>query len=215
MVFARAPVPGQAKTRLIPALGEEGAARLHAWLVDRTLATVALVDGVSVELWCSPSADDAVLRSCAARYGMPLHTQRGDDLGARMCHAFDAALRAAPWAILVGTDIPELRARDMQRAVAAMESGVDAVVGPAFDGGYYLLGLRQTSSSLFDGIPWGTERVLAMTQARLWALGWAWTTITRRRDLDQPQDLADFPDLRGYAGGGGELVTLDRDPERE
>ncbi len=209
MVFARAPVPGRAKTRLIPVLGEEGAARLHAWLVNRTLAKVAAVGGTDMQLWCSPSADDPFLKSCAERHDIPLYTQRGDDLGARMHHAFETALRTAPWAILLGTDIPELRIRDVQQAVDAMGRGEDAVAGPAFDGGYYLLGLCQTSPFLFDGIPWGTDRVWATTQARLSALGRFWATIAWHRDLDGPQDLDWFPDLMDYACSGGEPVSTD------
>jgi len=196
MVFARAPVPGETKTRLIPALGATGAAHLYACLVNRTLATVAAVDGVNVELWCAPPTDDPFLKSCAERYSVSMHVQHGDDLGARMGDAFETALRTAPWAILLGTDIPELRTSDIQQAIDKLRGGQDAVVGPALDGGYYLLGLREVSPFMFQQIPWGTEQVWPMTQDRLVSLGWSWSTVAERRDLDRPEDLQSFPELR-------------------
>lgn len=196
MVFARAPVPGDTKTRLIPVLGAEGAARLHAWLVNRTLVTVAAVEGANVELWCAPSEQDPFLKSCAETYGIPLRAQHGDDLGARMEHAFDTALRTAPWAILLGTDIPELKTGDIQQAIDELRGGIVAVVGPAFDGGFYLLGLREVSPFLFQQIPWGTDQVWPMTQDRLASLGWSWSTVAQRRDLDRPEDLQSFPEFR-------------------
>ena len=196
MVFARAPVPGETKTRLIPALGATGAARLCAWLVNRTLARVAATNGANVELWCTPSTQDPFLTSCAQRHGIPLRTQHGDDLGARMHHAIDIALRTAPWAIVLGTDIPELESDDIQQAIDTLCGGMEAVVGPALDGGYYLLGLREASLSLFRNIPWGTEQVWPITRDRLVALGRSYTTVARRRDLDRPEDLRNFPELQ-------------------
>lgn len=194
MVFARAPLPGKTKTRLIPALGADGAAHLHAELVHRTLVGVTAVEGANVELWCAPAADDPFLQSCAEQYGISLQTQHGDDLGARMAHAFDAALRTAPWAILVGTDIPELGTADVQQAIEYLRGGTDAVIGPAFDGGYYLLGLRRTSPELFRQIPWGTEQVWPGTRDRLVALGWSWATTAPHPDVDRPEDLACLPE---------------------
>jgi rSAM/selenodomain-associated transferase 1 len=189
MVFARAPVPGKTKTRLIPALGTEAAAHLHAYLIDRTLSLLMAIDNVNVTLWCMPSPDDAFFQSCAERYGVGLSAQHGDSVGSSMHHAFGKALESAPWAIVVGTDCPELQIDDVQRAIEAMQNGMDAVAGPAYDGGYYLLGLRQASSHLFENIPWGTEQVWAMTQDRLHTLGWSWETIARRHDLDRLEDL--------------------------
>ena len=189
MVFARAPVPGKTKTRLIPALGAEGAAHLHACLIDRTLSKLTAIDHVNVTLCCLPSTDDPFLQSCAQRYGTGLSAQHGDSIGSTMHHAFGKALKSAPWAIVLGTDCPELQTEDVQEAVEIMQCGVDAVAGPAYDGGYYLLGLRRVSSHLFLNIPWGTEQVWAMTQDRLRTLGLSWVSIERRHDLDRPEDL--------------------------
>ena len=192
MVFTKAPVPGSTKTRLIPALGPQGAARLHKRLIQRTLSTVAQIEGVDVELWCTPSTLDPFLISCGRHDDIPLVDQCGDDLGARMHNAFKDALRRAPWAILIGTDVPELKKTDITRAILELQSGTDAVIGPAVDGGYYLLGLRKSSSELFNDIPWGTSQVHATTLSRLQTSNWAYTTIDRRRDLDTPEDLSYF-----------------------
>ena len=189
MVFARAPVPGRTKTRLIPALGAEAAAHLHAYLIDRTLSLLMAIDNVNVTLWCMPSTDDPFFLSCAERYGVGLSVQHGDSIGSSMHHAFGKTLKTAPWAIVLGTDCPELQIDDVQRAIEAMQNGMDAVAGPAYDGGYYLLGLRQAPPRLFENIPWGTEQVWTMTQNRLRTLGWSWATIARRHDLDRPEDL--------------------------
>ena len=189
LVFARAPVPGSTKTRLIPALGAEAAAHLHAYLIDRTLSLLMAIDNVNVTLWCMPSPDDPFFLSCAERYGVGLSAQHGDSIGSSMHHAFGKALESAPWAIVVGTDCPELQTDDVQQAIETMRSGMDAVAGPAYDGGYYLLGLRQAPPRLFENIPWGTEQVWVMTQDRLRTLGWSWATIARRHDLVRPEDL--------------------------
>lgn len=192
MVFARAPVPGRTKTRLIPALGEQGAAQLHARLIERTLATASAAEGAAVSLWCTPSVDDPCLQACGRTYGIPLHLQCGTGLGQRMLYAFDRALQRRPWAIVLGTDCPQLQTADLQQAIAILQSGKDAVIGPAYDGGYYLLGIRRTAAALFEDVPWGSNRVGSVTRQRLNELGWSWSSVTRRHDLDRPEDLRYF-----------------------
>lgn len=198
MVFARAPIPGKTKTRLIPALGKKDAARLHAALVDQTLSLLQSIDDVNTTLWCTPSTEDAFFQSCAEQYGIALETQSGQDLGTRMQNAFETMLRSAPWAIILGTDCPDLEIIDVHQAIDAMRNGVDAVVGPAFDGGYYLLGLRRATASLFQEMPWGTENVWEETRTRMQQLGWNYTTTTWHHDLDRPEDLEHFSNLPDF-----------------
>jgi rSAM/selenodomain-associated transferase 1 len=198
MVFARSPIPGKTKTRLIPALGKKGAARLHASLIEQTLFRIQSISGVKITLWCTPSTEETFLLSCAERYGIALKAQCGQDLGSRMQHAFESTLRSAPWAIILGTDCPDLETSDVQQAIDAMHNGANAVAGPAFDGGYYLLGLRRASASLFREIPWGTESVWEITRNRLEQLGWNTTTTTWHHDLDRPEDLDHFPNLPNF-----------------
>jgi hypothetical protein len=188
LVFARAPVPGQAKTRLIPALGAEGAAALHERLVRRTL-TVA--QGLApVTLCCAPGPEHPFFQSIAGQRGVELQRQEGADLGERMSRALQAGLSVAPAVILVGTDCADLQRTDLQEAFAGLAEGADAVLGPAADGGYWLLGLRRWDGVLFEGMAWGTAGVLQQTRTALAGLGWRWRELPVRHDVDRPEDLA-------------------------
>jgi len=179
VVFAREPRAGRVKTRLIPRLGEQGAARLHARLVARTLSTARAARLGRVRLW-------------SGRH------QRGADLGARMLHAFRLALRRAPRAILLGTDCPVLRPADLRRAARWLAGGADAVLAPAEDGGYALIALRRASPRLFAGIEWGGPGVMARTRERLAALGWRWRELPEVWDVDRPEDLARLAGVRRW-----------------
>lgn len=189
LVFARAPVAGATKTRLIPALGAETAAQLSTRLLHRTLETAC---DYPIELWCTPSADHPVFAECERSFRLVRRVQQGGDLGARMAGALEDALRRASWALLIGTDCPELTAADLHQAASALQDGADAVLGPAADGGYYLIGLRRARADLFLDMPWGTERVLRETRRRLHEYGCRWFELPVRRDLDRPEDLAHF-----------------------
>jgi rSAM/selenodomain-associated transferase 1 len=197
MVFARAPVPGEAKTRLIPALGKAGAAALHRRLVTHSLRAATDARLGPVELWCAPDAGDPFFRECGRRFGVSLRSQGQGDLGARMQGAFEVALAGASRAIVVGSDIPALSAhylRDAGRALA----GDDVVIGPAEDGGYVLIGLARCDPELFREIPWGGPEVLAETRRRIAALSWRLSELPVLWDVDRPEDLERLPE--GFAG---------------
>jgi len=191
-LFAKAPLVGGAKTRLIPALGAAGAARLHERLLRETLARLAPARLAPVELWCAPDCDHPVFVELAARYALSLRQQHGDDLGEGLQHAAADALsfgpEAAEMVLLVGCDCPDLDAGYAAEALEALADH-DAVLGPAADGGYVLLGLRRTAPALFRAMPWGGERVAALTRARMRSLGWRWRELAVLRDLDRPEDL--------------------------
>jgi hypothetical protein len=192
IVFARAPEPGRVKTRLVPLLGEKGAARLHAQLVERTLRT-ALASGVStIGLYCSPGIEHAFFRKTEKRFEFKIFLQRqgGGNIGDRMYRAFKGALRSHPYVVLIGSDCPALRPADLRAAARALREGADAVLAPAEDGGYPLIGLRRVSRRLFDGIAWGGPQVLAQTRRRLAALGWRWEELRTLWDVDRPEDVA-------------------------
>lgn len=194
LVFARPPRPGRVKTRLIPALGAAGAANLYRQLLQNTLAEAVKLPEVPAELWCAADDGDPAgeCEELAARYGMRLRRQHGPDLGARMQHALADALGTARRSVLIGSDCPEIGSDYLARAFAALERH-EAVLGPAVDGGYVLIGLRQVDPRLFSGIPWGTERVLDLTRSRLRELDWRWAELPTLRDLDRPRDLRDCP----------------------
>lgn len=190
LLFAKAPVPGRVKTRLIPALGADAAARLHGRLLRETLARLSLGAIAPLELWCAPDTRHALFAELAETHGLTRHQQRGADLGERLLTASTDALRRADCVALIGCDCPELDADYLARAFDALQSvRVDAVLGPAADGGYVLLALRRAESTLFSAMPWGGERVAAVTRERMTALGWRWRELPVLRDVDRPPDL--------------------------
>lgn len=189
-VFAKAPQPGQVKSRLIPVLGAHNAAELHCRLVRQTLGTVAIARVGRAEIWTTPPANNAFLQVCKRLLGLPLLMQPEGDIGARMSYAARDGLKRGRFVLLLGTDVPSLDPEDLRAAHRALENGDDAVLGPAEDGGYWLIGLRRHDDSLFDAIPWSTPAVLEHTRRRLRALGWRWHELPVRWDLDRPEDLA-------------------------
>ncbi len=200
LVFAKAPLPGAVKTRLIPALGADGAAALHATLVGHALDVATASALCPVELWCAPDSSDPFFANCAGRWPVSLHTQQGPDLGARMRHALAAALTRSRRALLIGSDCPALTPALLVRALDSLDDDdTDAVFTPAFDGGYVLIGLRRIDDRLFDAMPWGSERVMDETRARLREAGWRWTETGTLRDIDAPEDLVEL-EAHGIAG---------------
>jgi hypothetical protein len=190
IVLARAPEPGRVKTRLVPLLGEKGAARLHARLVERTLKTARAAGFESVYLYCSPGIKGDFFRKMQKQFHVSLRSQGRGDLGDRMYRAFKRVPRRHSYAVLIGTDCPALRPADLRAAVQFLCDGADAVFAPAEDGGYPLIGLRRVSRRLFDGIAWGGPQVLAQSRRRLQALGWRWKELRTVWDVDRPEDVA-------------------------
>jgi rSAM/selenodomain-associated transferase 1 len=181
VIFAKAPVPGRVKTRLIPALGAEGAAALASRMLERTISE-ALASGLAVELCGEPDP--------AGWYHGPtlqLSAQGEGDLGQRLHRAAERVL-AAENVLLIGADCPALDRHRLNAAAEALERH-DAVLHPAEDGGYVLLGLRRVHPSLFTGIDWSTDRVAVQTLASIEALGWSIDIRDRLADVDEPSDL--------------------------
>ena len=195
LVFTKAPVPGTVKTRLLPVLDAGAAAALHAELVEDSLARYTAEPLCPVELHCAPDGDHPFFEQLASRYPIVRRTQRGADLGERMAHAVDATLAAGHWPLLVGTDCPTLDSDSLSAACRHLRAG-HAVLGPAEDGGYVLLGLRQRAPALFRDMPWGTEQVLLRTRAVLAGRGWDWRELPQAWDLDRPADLLRYRALR-------------------
>lgn len=184
IVFARAPVPGEVKTRLIPRLGALRAARLHLELTLRALRTARAARCGPVELHLT--------RRHSRFKGAKL--QRGRDLGERM----QRALARAKNAILIGADCPALTPADLRRAARWLRGGCEAVLAPAEDGGYALIGLRRPERALFDGIEWGGPRVYADTVRKL--AGYRWRALRTVWDVDRPEDLERLRSLRFASG---------------
>ncbi|HYW16798.1 MAG TPA: TIGR04282 family arsenosugar biosynthesis glycosyltransferase [Allosphingosinicella sp.] len=182
VIFAKAPVAGRVKTRLIPALGAEGAAALAREMLDSTLDE-ALATGLAVELCGEPDA----AQWQPARPGLALTAQGEGALGDRLALAA-ARVLGEERILLIGADCPELGRRRLQASAEALGDH-DAVIHPAHDGGYALLGLRRFDRSIFEGIDWSTPVVAVQTVARIEALGWSLHVSDTLRDVDEPGDL--------------------------
>lgn len=188
IVFARAPLPGRTKTRLIPVLGAAGAARLQLRLIGRALETAQRAGAGRVELHGAGVRGSARLRALARRHAVCLEPQASGDLGRRMALAIERGLRRARRVVLIGSDCPALRAADLRRAASRLAAGCDAVFAPAEDGGYPLVAMRRASPRVFASIEWGGAEVMRATRERLAALGWRWSELGRVWDVDRPED---------------------------
>src|ERR1017187_954552 len=186
-IFAKAPIAGYAKTRLIPSLGPEGAAALQAYLIQRTIRTALTSPLRPTTLWCAPDCDHPIFRSATQEHGFATHVQVGDDLGERMFGAFELLTPRSP-VLLIGTDCPILSAYHLMRCAAALVGGADAAFIPAEDGGYALIGLRQPVWRLFDGMPWGTGDVMRLTRDRLREEHLSAFETDQLWDIDTPAD---------------------------
>lgn len=185
-VLAKAPLPGFAKTRLIPALGAEGAALLHARLVEHSVATACAARIGPVTLWGAPDENHPLFQAIGARRDVALARQGGGDLGERML----AAVAAADMPVLViGTDCPALTADHLRMAADILRSGADAAIIPAEDGGYALIGLRAPAPTLFSQMYWSVPSVMEETRRRLRRLGMTWQEPVTLWDLDLPEDI--------------------------
>lgn len=189
LVFAKAPVPGYAKTRLIPVLGAQGAADLQARLIRRTVDLAVASALAPVDLWISGESGLDCFDAYRCAIDGTIQLQSGPDLGARMGHALGQTLQEAEFAVLIGTDCPPLGIVHLEHACAALTDGADVVLGPAEDGGYVLIGLRRCNPGIFDGIAWGTSEVLRQTRERIRSLGWAAHELPVLWDVDVPADL--------------------------
>ncbi len=188
-VLAKAPVPGLAKTRLIPALGEAGAARLQRQLTRSALACAQQAQLGPVALWCAPDTQHRFFRALRLRSAVNCLEQPEGDLGARMLAAFEQHCQQAPL-LLIGTDCPALTPSHLRAAARALIDGEDAVIYPAEDGGYVLIGLRRPEPALFAGVSWSTTEVMAETRARANARGLRLRELETLWDVDVPADLA-------------------------
>ncbi len=185
-VFAKAPVPGEVKTRLVPLLGKESAAELHSTLVRRALATARAAALGPVALWCMPDTGHPFFRTCAESFDVALEAQKGGHLGERMARALESMLRRGP-ALVIGSDCPALTPDDLQAAARSLATH-DAVLQPAEDGGYVLVGLSREVPGLFEGIRWGESHVMRDTRAKLRAARATWRELPARWDVDRPED---------------------------
>lgn len=186
-LLARAPVAGRVKTRLIPALGAQGACDLQQLLLERALHLPA-GDFHERFLWLD-DLPAVGLQALAEAQGWTLVEQPIGDLGERMRRIATLGLAESDAVVLIGNDCPALDGAYLRAACAALQEQ-SVVIGPAEDGGYVLLGLRSIDVALFNDMPWGTEQVLSMTLQRLQQLDWRPVLLPELWDVDRPEDLS-------------------------
>jgi hypothetical protein len=220
VLFTKFPVPGQVKTRLARDIGPEHAAGLQTTFVRDELAMLSSLDA-AVTLCCAPDRDLDEYRHLFGP-GPEYRIQRGADLGERMLRALDEALASDPdGAVLIGSDLPDLPAGHIRDACAALATGT-LCLGPAPDGGFYLLGARlPVPRNFFQGVAWGNETVLAQTLANCRQLNLTPSLLSPWPDVDTWDDLQAFitrntgrwSRTMDYVRSHGLLQSTRKDPE--
>ena len=191
VLFLRAPVLGQAKTRLAREIGSVPALRVYKRLVAHALNGLR---GLEHPLQCWYAGDVSVLTACWPELRtMRLRPQWGADLGERMANAIAGApVEAGEPVVLIGSDCPGIDAAYVREAFAALDAGADLILGPASDGGYGLIGMRECRYELFRGVPWSTDAVAAVTRRKAVALGLRVTSLAEIWDVDNAADWRRF-----------------------
>jgi len=190
ILFARYPEAGQVKTRLIPALGAKGAAQIYQEMAEHTLAHARLAaqrQGITLQLWFTGGNQEALQQWLGQ--DLTYFPQPAGDLGERLTYAVKSAFEAGYRSVIaIGTDCPALGSALLIKAFEKL-AHYDLVLGPATDGGYYLIGLRGFVPELFQGIPWSTADVLKQTETIADQLGLSRYHLPSLTDIDNPQDL--------------------------
>lgn len=194
LIFTKSPVLGEVKTRLQPEYSQEQSLALHKKMLLNTLSLTRSLINLDSELCCSPNRTTLFFLECENRFPITLSNQEGDDLGERMAFSFSIALQTYDKVIIIGTDCPELDEKYIDKALQALDE-VDAVIGPAEDGGYVLLGLKRFDIELFKNISWGSDKVLAQTKDILHDLTWTYKELGIMHDIDRASDLLRYKEL--------------------
>jgi len=208
-IFAKHWEPGKVKTRLARTIGESHAATLHALFVGTLIERLADVGQRRIIAFWPPESRGSFAGIVGDRY--ELVAQTDGDLGRRMEAFFVATLAWAERVVLIGSDVPDLPRDRVTDAFAALVES-DVVLGPAADGGYYLIGLKRRIPPIFEGIDWGSRDVWHETTLRLAAAGIRWHELAPWYDVDEAADLTALRTrLRGAAACDSHLARLNRD----
>ncbi len=198
LIFCKAPIAGQVKTRLIPTLTAEQASQLHIELSLSTLKRATQPPLCPVQLWCTPSINHPFFTAASHDYPITLQQQQGMDLGARMNHALCRALEYYKRAILIGCDCPSLTTQDLTVAITMLNDQTTAVIAPAEDGGYVLIGLNCPHPELFINMPWSSSQLMIQTRARCQQHQIVYHELATQWDVDTPEYLARYRDKKSY-----------------
>ncbi|MCU7800970.1 MAG: TIGR04282 family arsenosugar biosynthesis glycosyltransferase [gamma proteobacterium symbiont of Lucinoma myriamae] len=196
IIFAREPLAGQVKTRLIPTLGEEGATKIYKQLLDYAINNVITSNLSPANICITPESNRHYFTQMTCSSQFELSVQSGNDLGERMYNSLIQALKHYSKAILIGTDCPFLSHNDLQQSIATLDNN-DMVFSPANDGGYVLVGANAVNpvvfEQVFEQIDWGTEKVMAQTRMKLLKHKVSWQELSAQNDIDIEADLKYLP----------------------
>jgi uncharacterized protein len=195
IVFIKAPLPGQCKTRLIPYLSAKQASEFYKTLVINCFKNISPLDKAGVKtqnntdiaIYTWPDIDNSFIKTLASKYNTSLHLQQGNNLGERMHHAMQHSLQHYKSCVLIGSDCPGININYINQAFSTL-SQHDMVLGPAQDGGYVLIGANKINPELFTGINWGSEKVLQQSLNNASAAQYKTGQLTTLWDIDTPAD---------------------------
>jgi len=195
LLFSKAPIPGQVKTRLIPKIGAADAAKVHQVLLEKVLETTLSFPEGTVQLWIANEPKHDFIEQLKKVSGVEVYQQQGRDLGERMFHAVERAYSSAKYLILIGGDCLSVSSDYIQQAVNQMKAGfTDVVIGPAEDGGYVLMGLACKNklsdvAGLFSAVEWGSVNVFSQTRRKAEQQGLSMGLLDIRWDVDYWEDV--------------------------
>jgi len=192
LVFCKAPIAGQVKTRLMPEMTAQQAADVHRFLTRRLLSCLSAAQLCPIQLWCSPDCEHPFFHGCADDYDLSLHQQDGADLGERMRHAIATNLVDSSPVLLVGCDSPSILPTDLSEAIECLMLRDDVVIAPAEDGGYVMIGCNGDYPTLFTDMKWSTDRVLSDTLERAAHAQINVSSIQMQWDIDTFEDWQRF-----------------------
>ncbi len=187
-LFCKAPVAGRVKTRMQPGLSPQSCARLAGQMFSQTCVTLSRHWSGPRVIAADPDIGHPLFRRLGWELGFELEPQQGGDLGERMSHALSRGIARASAAAVVGADVPHISGRIVRQAEQLLQAG-EEVVGPAADGGFYLLGLQTDGTSLFGGIRWGQGDVLSRLLEMARMQGRRFHRLPELRDIDRVRDL--------------------------
>jgi len=192
IIFAKAPIAGQVKTRLIPSLGADKATQLYKYMLEQTVIKASSLSNINCELHCAPDIHHHFFTALAKKYNIKLVPQQGLDLGEKMSAAMEAALNASSQCIIIGTDCPMMNEPYLYQAFEQLTKA-DVVLGPAKDGGYVLIGCRTFDAQIFSNISWSTTEVLEQTLKNINQLQLKYYKLDTLSDVDTHEDLNHLP----------------------
>jgi len=211
VVVAKAPVPGEVKTRLTPEFTSAEATDLYRCFIQDRIKEIGNLAGIDLAISYTPEDSEGYFAQFLSN-GFHLFPQRGKDLGERLCNIFVDKLRGEYGAVsIIDSDTPDLPRSIVEQSFQLLVADrADAVFGPCYDGGYYLVGMRQPHPELFQNIPWSTAKVLPQTLEKANRLGLQTKLLPQWNDLDTFQDLLEyykkFQEKPGEADGAGRFT---------